>query len=53
LNASANGFASAQVPVTVTEGQTVTQNISLSPTLAQGEIRITLNWSKDNAGHPG
>lgn len=52
LNASANGFSSAQVPVNVTDGQTVTQNISLSATLAQGEIRITLNWSKDGAGHP-
>lgn len=52
LNASANGFIATQVQVTVTEGQTVTQNISLSPVLQQGEIRITLNWSKDGAGHP-
>jgi hypothetical protein len=52
LNASANGFIATQVQVTVTDGQTVTQNISLSPTLQQGEIRITLNWSKDSDGHP-
>lgn len=52
LNASANGFIATQVQVTVTDGQTVTQNISLSPTLQQGEIRITLNWSKDGEGRP-
>lgn len=52
LNASANGFIATTTPVTVTAGQTVTQNISLSPALQQGEIRITLNWTKDGEGHP-
>jgi hypothetical protein len=52
LSASANGFIATQVQVNVTDNQTLTQNISLSPTLPQGEIRITLNWSKDGAGHP-
>ncbi len=52
LNATATGFIATQVPVTVTDGQTVTQNISLSPTLPAGEIRITLNWAKNQAGHP-
>jgi len=52
LNASATGFIATSVQVTVTDGQTVTQNISLSPTLAVGEIRITLNWTKNGDGHP-
>jgi hypothetical protein len=52
LNASASGFIATQVQVNVPDGQSVTQNISLSPTLQQGEIRITLNWSKDSDGHP-
>lgn len=52
VSASATGFSPSQVGVTVVGGQTVTQNISLSPTLPPGEIRITLNWTKDGAGHP-
>ncbi|MEP7274360.1 MAG: carboxypeptidase regulatory-like domain-containing protein, partial [Acidobacteriota bacterium] len=52
LNATATGFIAAQVPATVTTGQTLTQNISLSPALPPGEIRITLNWSRNSAGHP-
>ena len=34
LSASATGFSTSQVGINVTDGQTVTQNISLSPTLA-------------------
>ncbi len=52
LNASATGFISTQVRVTVVTNQTVTQNISLSPILTTGEIRITLNWTKDSTGAP-
>jgi hypothetical protein len=52
VNASATGFIATTLPVTVTDGQTLTLNISLSPTLQQGEIRITLNWSKDGEGRP-
>jgi hypothetical protein len=52
LNASANGFIATQLSVNVADNQTVTQNISLSPTLQQGEIRITLNWTKDGVGRP-
>ena len=52
LNASANGFIATQVQINVTDGQSVTQNLSLSPVLPQGEIRITLNWSKDGGGRP-
>lgn len=52
LNASATGFISTSLQVNVPEGQTLTQNISLSPTLPPGEIRITLNWNKDGEGHP-
>jgi len=52
LNASATGFITTQVQINVTDGQSVTQNLSLSPTLQQGEIRITLNWSKDGEGRP-
>ena len=50
LSASATGFSPSQVGVTAIGGQTVTQNISLSPTLPPGEIRITLNWTKNGAG---
>ena len=52
LNASASGFISTQVNVSVTAGQTLTQNLSLSPVLQAGEIRITLNWTKDGNGAP-
>ncbi len=52
LNVSASGFVSTQVPVNVTAGQTVTQNVSLSIALAAGQIRITLNWTKDANLHP-
>jgi hypothetical protein len=52
LTASAPGFISTQVTVTVVANQTVTQNISLSPELPTGEIRITLNWTKDASGQP-
>ncbi len=52
LRASASGFISTDVPVSITAGQTLTQNISLSPTLASGEIRITLNWTKDASRRP-
>ncbi|MBI3949898.1 MAG: carboxypeptidase-like regulatory domain-containing protein [Acidobacteria bacterium] len=52
LNASASGFMPTQVMVTVVANQTVEQNISLSPTLPTGEIRITLNWTRDANGVP-
>ncbi|MBI3696727.1 MAG: carboxypeptidase-like regulatory domain-containing protein [Acidobacteria bacterium] len=52
LNASASGFISTQVAVNVTAGQSLTQNLSLSPVLQVGEIRITLNWNKDATGRP-
>ncbi|MBX3279174.1 MAG: carboxypeptidase regulatory-like domain-containing protein [Acidobacteria bacterium] len=52
LNASAEGFSSSQLQINVVDGQTLTQNISLSPTLPPGEIRITLNWTKDASGFP-
>jgi hypothetical protein len=52
LTASATGFISTQVTITVVANQTVTQNISLSPVLATGQIRITLNWTKNSQGEP-
>jgi Carboxypeptidase regulatory-like domain len=52
LRAAATGFISADAPITVTGGQTTTQNISLSPTLQTGETRITLNWTKDAQQRP-
>jgi hypothetical protein len=52
LAASATGFLNTQVPISITAGQTLTQNLSLSPTLPAGEIRITLNWTKNGAGQP-
>jgi hypothetical protein len=52
LNALAEGFSSSQVQINVIDAQTITQNISLSPTLPPGEIRITLNWTKDGSGFP-
>jgi len=48
LEASATGFITTTVNVNVTSGQTLTQNISLSPVLQTGQIRITLNWTKTN-----
>jgi uncharacterized protein YfaP (DUF2135 family) len=49
LQASLTGFVTSTVNVTVTSGQTVTQNLSLSPVLqSTGERRITLNWSRTN-----
>ncbi|MBI3423593.1 MAG: carboxypeptidase regulatory-like domain-containing protein [Acidobacteria bacterium] len=52
LTAAATGFAATQFAITVVAGQTLTQNISLSPTLATGQLRITVNWTKDTAGFP-
>lgn len=52
LNAAATGFISSAVQVTVTDGQSVTQNLSLSPTLPPGEIRITLNWQHYGGSAP-
>ncbi len=52
LTAAASGFAATQLALTITAGQTLTQNISLSPTLATGQLRITVNWTKDAAGAP-
>lgn len=52
LTASAPGFAATQFALNIVAGQTLTQNISLSPTLATGELRITLNWTKDANGAP-
>jgi hypothetical protein len=52
LTASASGFITTQVMVTVIASQTVTQNVSLSPVLPTGEIRITLNWTKNSRGEP-
>ena len=52
LNASAPGFAATQLTLNVISGQTLTQNISLSPTLLTGELRITLNWTRDANGAP-
>ncbi|NOT61257.1 MAG: carboxypeptidase-like regulatory domain-containing protein, partial [Acidobacteria bacterium] len=52
LTASATGFAATQLAVNIVAGQTLTQNISLSPTLATGQLRITVNWTKDTAGAP-
>ena len=52
LTASATGFAATQFAITIVAGQTLTQNISLSPTLATGQLRITVNWSKDANGAP-
>ncbi|MBI3950691.1 MAG: carboxypeptidase regulatory-like domain-containing protein [Acidobacteria bacterium] len=52
LTASATGFITTQVTVTVMANQTVTQNISLSPILQTGQIRITLNWTKNASGAP-
>lgn len=53
LNASAPGFANTQLTINVISGQTITQNISLSTTLLTGELRITLNWTRDANGAPG
>lgn len=52
LTATASGFAATQFAITVVAGQTLTQNISLSPTLATGQLRITVNWTKDANGAP-
>ena len=52
LTAAASGFAATQLAITVVAGQTLTQNISLSPTLVSGQLRITVNWTKDAAGAP-
>ncbi len=52
LTATATGFAATQLALTVVAGQTLTQNISLSPTLATGQLRITVNWTKDANGAP-
>ncbi len=52
LNASASGFVSTQVQITIVAGQTLTQNLSLSTVLATGQLRITLNWTKDANGAP-
>lgn len=52
LTAAATGFAATQLPITVVAGQTLTQNISLSPNLATGQLRITVNWTKDSNGAP-
>lgn len=52
LTAALTGFAATQFAITVVAGQTLTQNISLSPTLATGQLRITVNWTKDASGLP-
>lgn len=52
LNVTATGFIATSTQVTVSAGQTVTRDISISPTLPPGELRITLNWNKNGAGHP-
>ena len=52
LTATTNGFSSTQVTLTVVAGQTLTQNISLSPVLTTGQLRITLNWNRDANGAP-
>ncbi len=52
LTASASGFTSASVAITVTAGQTLTQSLSLSPILPTGQLRITVNWNRDQNGAP-
>lgn len=52
LTASASGFITTQVMITVVANQTVMQNMSLSPVLATGQIRMTLNWTKNTRGEP-
>lgn len=52
LRVSAQGFLATEVGINITAGQTLTQNISLSPVLQTGEIRITLNWTKDANRRP-
>ena len=50
LQASLQGFVTSSVSVSVPAGQTVTQNLSLSPVLqTAGEFRITLNWTRSNS----
>ena len=44
VRATASGFTALQQTATVPAGGTVTLNFALSPTLAQGEIRIVLTW---------
>ena len=52
LNASAGGYISTQAPITVAAGQTLTQNLSLSPVLQGGQVRMTLNWQPGSDGRP-
>ena len=44
VRASANGYISVTEEIQVQPGATVTVNFALSPSLAQGEIRIVLSW---------
>ncbi len=44
VRASANGYISITEEIQVQPGATATVNFALSPSLAQGEIRIVLSW---------
>lgn len=47
LDVNAPGFSLIQAqPLSVTPGETVTQNFALSPELAEGELRIVLSWGE-------
>jgi uncharacterized protein YfaP (DUF2135 family) len=50
--AVASGELKTTVEVTVTGCGDLTQNISLSPALQTGELRITLNWNQDGNRQP-
>lgn len=52
LTAAASGFVTTQFSITVTANQTLTQNLSLSTVLTAGQLRITLNWTKNANGTP-
>ncbi|MBN1465360.1 VWA domain-containing protein [candidate division KSB1 bacterium] len=44
LSASAEGYFDYESAVTLTPGEALTVNISLSPVITESELRIVLNW---------
>jgi hypothetical protein len=52
VTATLAGFAPATFNATVTANGTTNVNLSISPVLATGQIRITLNWLQNGSGQP-
>ncbi|MBM3727780.1 MAG: hypothetical protein FJW40_20455 [Acidobacteria bacterium] len=52
MSVAAAGFITSEQRITVAPGDNLTINVSLSPVLTTGELRIALNWNQNSRGVP-